>query len=24
MYELFAFVERRMTSWAHRKPNGAT
>ncbi|MBS0367823.1 MAG: ABC transporter permease [Proteobacteria bacterium] len=23
MYELFAFVEKRMTSWAHRNPNGA-
>lgn len=23
MYELFAFVERRLTGWAHRNPNGA-
>jgi NitT/TauT family transport system permease protein len=23
MYELFALVERKLTGWAHRNPNGA-
>jgi len=23
MYELFALVERKVTGWAHRNPNGA-